>query len=325
MMGGELSPAGRQQRDEYHRKLLFQGDAAIWGVQTRVMAKAGIVAPGRSSGLLDFASMSALIDFRRLRQDVTWQMATRYWNNDDGSKMETVQRESIDPRFDSADTAPLMGEFCSQPIPELRQFTTTTGAASSWSKGRSATPAQLPACLAQSNAASLTSERPRTNGASTARSATRRQNCLWSICSSTNRSHSRFRPRQCFTAKCEKPFVIPATRRERNRLPLHETLQDLGSGALVLATPEVPRHRQMVQAMFDRAGWNPSAFHGFRMKIAFPACPTALVLRYRLPNEPGWPRHDVTRQNCGLSRAEFYPRVARWTRRSTASRVGRAG
>jgi hypothetical protein len=77
----------------------------------------------------------------------------------------------------------------------------------------------------------------------------------------------------------------PGTERERNRLPLHETLQDLGAGPLVLATPEVPRHRQMIQAMFDGAGWDASAFHGFRMKINYPACPTALVLRYRLPGQ----------------------------------------
>ena len=40
MMGSELSPIGRRERDEHHRKMLFLGASYVWGVQTRVIAGA---------------------------------------------------------------------------------------------------------------------------------------------------------------------------------------------------------------------------------------------------------------------------------------------
>jgi len=92
-------------------------------------------------------------------------------------------------------------------------------------------------------------------------------------------------PEAALYSEMRKAVRFPGPERERNRLPLNETLQDLGTGPLVLATPEVPKHKQMIGAMFDRAGWDARQFHGFRMKISYPACPTALVLRYRLPEE----------------------------------------
>jgi hypothetical protein len=120
MMSSQLSTTGRQPRDEYHRKLLFQGMSYVWGVQARVSLKVGIVGPSSAPGLLDFASLSALIDFRRLRQDVTWIVAARRASNDDGSEMCPPAPEAVDPRHAGADQAPLLGDFCSQPLPELR-------------------------------------------------------------------------------------------------------------------------------------------------------------------------------------------------------------
>lgn len=67
---------------------------------------------------------------------------------------------------------------------------------------------------------------------------------------------------------------------------MHETLQGLGTGPLPLATPEVPKYNQLVQAAFDRTGWQPGDFHGFRVRIAYPTYPASLVLRYRLPEAP---------------------------------------
>src|SRR5262249_5885083 len=98
MMGSELSPApqGRRQRDEHHRKLLFQGERYVLGAKARVNLKIGIVGPGSELGLLDFASINGLIDFRRIREDVSWVMASRESRNDDGSEMATSASEPID-------------------------------------------------------------------------------------------------------------------------------------------------------------------------------------------------------------------------------------
>jgi hypothetical protein len=43
---------------------------------------------------------------------------------------------------------------------------------------------------------------------------------------------------------------------------------------------------EMTQVRLDLPSTTVESSHGFRMRIAHPACPTALVLRYGLPDAP---------------------------------------
>ncbi|MFU8829695.1 MAG: hypothetical protein ACNA8P_09715, partial [Phycisphaerales bacterium] len=121
MLGSELTTSGRRDRDEQHRKVLFQGTSYVWGAQARVLSKIGFVIPGAKPGLLDFASVNGFIDFRRLRPNVFWEMARRDASNDDGSEMDTYASEPIDTRITADGDAPFMLDFCSQPLPNLKR------------------------------------------------------------------------------------------------------------------------------------------------------------------------------------------------------------
>ncbi len=286
MMGSVLSDSGRQQRDEYHRKLLFQGGSYVWGVQARVMLKVGVIGPGSEPGLVDFLSLSAVIAFRRLRPDVTWTMAARRAHSDDGNSMCPPAPEPIDPRSDGDDNAPLMLDFCSRPLPQLRRVAATTGINFELPEGPVGNTSAL-TCVTGTI-----------------------QRCLplYRSPSDTMGIHQ---------VICDLPaellifdlfvhnsftFAIPpsmalysdlsiygphrVSTSDSKRLPLHETLQDLGSGPLPVATPDVANYNQMVKAMFDRVEWSPSDFHGHRVKIAYPACPASVTLSYELPNAP---------------------------------------
>jgi len=286
MMGSELSAAGRQQRDEYHRRLLFQGASYVWGVQARVMLKVGVVGPGREPGLLDFASLSALVDFRRLRPDVTWVMAARHANNDDGTEMETSPSEAIDSRYGGREQAPLMADFCSQPLPELRRFADPTGTSFELVEGPVGNTGAL-TCVVGTLHRGIPYYRTPANdlGEHTAICDTPSEILIVDLF-----FHEQFTfaipPTPTLYSELAAAVPYPGRGRERNRLPLNESLQDLGLGALPLATPEVRRYTQMVRAMFERTGWKPAEFHAFRMKIVYPVCPSALVLRYALPEAP---------------------------------------
>lgn len=286
IMASELSQAGRQQRDEFHRKLLFQGASYVWGAHARVILKVGIVGLGSRPGLLDFASVNALLDFRRFRPDVTWVMATRRSRNDDGSDMATSASEAIDPRYNGADRAPLMADFCSQPLPALRRVVTPVATDFELVEGPvgntgaltcvvGAIQRQIPYCRMPENEW----------GEHVAICDTPAELLIVDLF-----LHERLTfaipPEAALYSELGAALPYPARGRERNSLPLNEPLQDLGTGPLLLATPEVPRYRQMVQSVFDRLGWEPTQFHGFRMKMPYPACPTAFVLRYRLPETP---------------------------------------
>ncbi len=286
MMGSELSQVGRRERDEYHRRLLFQGASYVWGAQARVILKVGLVGPGDQPGLLDFASLSALVDFRRLRPGVTWVMAVRRSTNDDGSAMPTSTTEPIDPRFAGNDLPPLVADFCSQPLPQLQRFTDAAGANFELVEG--------PVGNLGARTVVVGTIQRRVPYYRTPANEWGEHAAICDTPAGLLIVDLFFHESLTFAIPPE-PILYgslgPATRcaahgRDRHRLPLNENLRDLGRGPLPVATPEVRRYNDMVRMMFTRMGWIPAQFHGFRMKIAYPAIPTALVLRYPLPHAP---------------------------------------
>lgn len=284
MMGSTLSAHGDLQRDEHHRKLLFQGASYIWGAQARVALKLGVVGPSSQEHMLDFASVNALMDFRRIRPDVTWVMASRHSNFDDGSDMSASPTEPIDLRYKDATQAPLMADFCSQPLPELRRKPTRFGARFELVEGPVGKTGAITCVVGmiQRNIPAY-GDSPDSWGRHLATCDTPSELLLVDLL-----IHKDF----TFAIPPEPALVSlaavtsPPPLADRKYLVLNEKLQDLGMSDVAAVTPEVPRYKELVKATFDRTGWNPAEFHGFRMKITYPAFPTAVELRYRLPLPP---------------------------------------
>jgi hypothetical protein len=280
MMGSTLSDTGNPQRDEHHRKLLFQGASYIWGAQSRVITKVGLVGPGREPGLLDFAAMHGLVDFRRLRPDVSWVMATRNSNNDDGSSMAS-KTEPIDQEYDDV---PLMAEFCSKPLPELRTVRDNMFTRFELVEGPVGNTGAL-TCVVGAIQRDIPYYKTPTNewGEHSAICNTPAELLVLDLFFHESLTFA-LEPEAILYSRLDA--VSPSLGTNRTTLPLNEPVQKLGAGPLLPTTPEVPRYSRMVKAMFDRTGWSLSEFHGFRMKIAYPVIPSALVLRYRLPDAP---------------------------------------
>ena len=283
MMGADLSPHARQQLDEQHRRLLFQGGGYVWGVQARVMLKVAVIAPGQAEGTLDLAAISGLLDFRRLRQQASWAMASRYWNDDRGIRMAMPRPEALDPRFDAEGQAPLMGEFCSTTLPALRSFPISGGTSFELPEGPIGNAAAVD-CVLGTLQRGIPRYRTAQNewGEHNAICDTPSELLIVDLFIHESMTFA-LAPEALLFSELRSPVRHPGPERDRNRLPLHETLQELGKDPLAPATPEAPRYADMFQALFARTGWDPGAFHAFRMKINYPACPTSLVLRYRLP------------------------------------------
>ena len=286
MMGSELSGAGRRERDEYHRKLLFQGASYVWGAQTRVNLKVGIVGPGKAPGLLDFASINALIDFRRIRADVTWVLASRRSNNDDGSEMATSASEPVDPDFERCDQAPLMAEFCSKPLPEFRRVVSPGATAFELVEGPVGNTGALTCTFGMIQRGIPYYRAPLNEwGEHSARCDIPSELLVLDLYFHRTFTFAQNHELSLYSELTE-PMPHAGKEHERNRLPLHEPIIDLGTAPLPASTPEVPRYNPMVLSAFKRTGWDPDDFFGLRVKVAYPAMPTALVLRYRLPEQP---------------------------------------
>lgn len=284
MMGSALSLTSQVNNDEQHRKLLFQGASYVWGVQARAILKIGLVGPGSEDGMLDFATLSGLLDFRRLRPDVSWVMAARESHNDDGTVMETSHSEAIDTRFAGPGQAPLMGDFSSKPLPELRRFEEEGYLKFELAEGQVGNMG-LQTCVFGTIQRDMPYYRTSNNewGRHVAHCDTPAEVLLLDLYFHESFTFAIPPEAKLFS---ELGGIPRSPRRKTRELPLNERLEDLGVDPLPVATPDVRQYNQMAQAMFDRLNWDPREFHGYRMHITYPACPTALVLRYRLPERP---------------------------------------
>jgi hypothetical protein len=80
--------------------------------------------------------------------------------------------------------------------------------------------------------------------------------------------------------------TYPPGDRERGRLAVHETVEDLGGGPPIVQTADIPNYARIVERVFSRVRWNAADFRGFRVRMRFPPAFTVIVLRYPLPEQP---------------------------------------
>ena len=114
-IAGPASPGS-----EATRRLAFLGSSGIWGVQARLRLVTQVLAPSRGDYKhIDCAMIGGVFDFRRLRPGVAWPLGRRILKvpRSDAARMKV---EAIDPEESQAQGLPLMREFCSRPLPNLR-------------------------------------------------------------------------------------------------------------------------------------------------------------------------------------------------------------
>ena len=120
-----LAAGDRDERGELEeRKAFFQSGSTIWGVRADVQFLTLCLRPSSTlDDRIDVLQMGGLINFERLRSDVPW-IIRRLWTSDsDGSSDTEFQREPIDKAAADGTALPILPEFCSQPLPQINQFT----------------------------------------------------------------------------------------------------------------------------------------------------------------------------------------------------------
>lgn len=288
MMLDSLTHDGEQQRHENHRKLSFLGNSATWGVQARVQLTVNFIAPSQSPDMVDLAWLSGLINFRRLRPDVNWAMASARKSVDDGSLLPLGAIEPIDANFNGSDQAPLMGEYCTDPLPEIR---TVSGPESmlryELMEGPVGNTAAVSCIIGLHGKGFVRRYRCEDDsiGEHIARMSTPVEVLVHDLFVHEELSHA-FNPEICLYSQLPGGPMYPMSGRNQGRLPLHEKVIDLGRGTSGLMTLEVPRYKLMLQSVYERLGWDEGKFHGFRFKMRYPPIPSLAVLRYDLPEPP---------------------------------------
>jgi ribosomal silencing factor RsfS len=284
MMLANVSKEGQAERDEAHRKMAFQGNSAIWGVQARVQLGLHFVAPNaKDSSRLDLGTISGLIDFKRLRQDAPWAVAYRQSLDDEGRPIRLDAMEPIDDSVEPNEV-PVLKAFCSSSLPKFRAQPTNKGAVrfeiGAGPVGITGSATCVTGWINRSTATYYA--QPDDQFGELMVHLNTPVEVLIHDCY-VHRSLDLHDPETLVYSQLPGGLTYPSDGREFGILPIAGDIIDLGDGLTNLTTAEVPRFRPMVETALARIGHSASDFRGIRFRLRYPPIPTLSVMRYHLP------------------------------------------
>ena len=287
VMLANVASEGQPERAEAHRKLSFRGNSAIWGVEAKVQICTNFIAPGTDKRKVDLAWLSGLVDFWRLRRDAVWAMAAARKTADDGSPLPVGEIHAIDPEFDHPDKAPLMGDYCSRPIPEmgieLGKDGVTRYELSEGPVGSTATTTCVIGLFGRNFVPRYRAPND-TRGEHFARLYTPVETLIHDLFVHKDLSYA-LTPQILLYSQMPGGPVFPSSSRDRGILNVQDPIINLGNGPADVVTPEFPPYAKMIRSVFAQLDWTPGDFRGFRFRLRYPPIPTMAVWRYELPPE----------------------------------------
>ena len=285
LMLGNLSQNCQQQQNEAHRKLAYRGNSAIWGVQTKVQMSSHFIAPAADSDRVDIAILVGLIDFRRLRGNVPWTIATMRKVMDDGSEVPCRNVEPIDTTSSSAVGVPLMREFSTGGLPDLCSYTDKMGITrlelDVGSVGNVGSATYVTGWFSRGGVNRYAKEN-NTRGGHSVTLSTPAELLIHDLFVHRDLEYA-------LTPEITLHSLLPAGAQyspldpDRGSLPLCEAIYELGGGPPDVMVPEIPNYRQMVGSVFKRLEWQQKDFYGLRFKLRHPPIPSVATIIYDLP------------------------------------------
>ena len=285
LMLGSMGPqreAGEQA--EATRKLAYQGNSAIWGLQARMRFASYFVAPHAGDpDRVDIALIGGLLDYRRLRPNITWPLFQGQRYQDDGSDLASARQPvPLDPEADP-DGLPLIRHLCSDPPPEIVTTPMPDGSLFELAPGP----------VGMTAASTCIFGWMHRNVASSRRDARSRAGPIsdGGCAPGSGRRRDLFvhddlpvglPPRPLLLGCMSGPVPNPALARPGDALPLAERVHEIGMKPSAAATPLIPEYPRMLEFAYERLGVDGEAFRGFRFVMKYPPIPSILVLRYDL-------------------------------------------
>lgn len=278
-----LDSAGSARQTEMSRRLAFRGNSGIWGIQAGVRVTAHFMAPNRDdNSMLDLATLAGLTRIRRLRPVARWPVFQVREYNDDGSTSVRRRRESLEKHEGVSSNLWMMRSLCSGALPEVHR--TQRGDTTIFELGEG--PVGRTGECSCFFGFTDTAEVPRYRDAS---------NSVGEFVSSVSIPaeallFDMFVHRELTEAMSPTTEMIGSIGGSVEgagllRLPLPETVRDMGLGAVV-DTPLVDRYAEGVEAVFQRLGRDARDFRCLRLLVEYPPMSSRAIIRYDLPERP---------------------------------------
>lgn len=285
LMLSAYSRDGQREAIIDHRKLLFKGASSVWGVQAFAEFLSYLVQPVEpGSDRCDIACVKGFIDLRRLRPDVPWRLCRSRCSRDDGTNAAKMNaRVPLDEKYIGRSAPPLLEQFCSRPLPELRRTELGDGFVHD---------ELVEGPIGNTGAVTCITGELLRNVIST-KQHDKSERGYWTCSIETPVEWLIFDlivheslipimpPSVTMYSKLGCGPEVPEPGARRIKLPTFEEMEDLGQPAMGQIT-QVPLHREMISYALENLGWNARKFRGYRATIAYPVIASSVVLEHKL-------------------------------------------
>ncbi len=292
MMLSGVSAQGRERLDLDYRRLAFRANSYIWGIQASTQFRAYFLhASADDSDTIDVASVRGFVGLRRIRREVRWAIHQARIVDDDGVQRRSVLAEPLEPGDqdvgDGLDV-PLMRSFCTTPLPQTRRVQARRGYVHhELVEGQVGNTARATCVLGDVVRGSAPRYREEHNECV---ELVMRANTPCETLVFDQLVHEGlfggFRPQLAVYGELGGETPPRFAAEGRVTLPVVERVVYLGRGPGALHVPEIPRYSELVQRVFERTGWDGSAFEAYRVKMVFPPIPAAVVVSTDLGDRP---------------------------------------
>lgn len=270
-----------EDKDEKYRKQAFTGNAYTFGVYARAAISSGIIYPSEEAGHFGLVRINGLIDLVQNRIGIRWPVATLVVQEQDGAEL-ALDRFPLFGQSPEANFAPLLDEFCSNPLPVVTRRM----------EGQSVVDELQAGVVGLTGARTIfTGEVIPCVGPITATvpdeevffgAGMRTPSELFVL---DHLVHKSLFPQAERELRIFSELSSPTAHDERDRLHCNETLEYLGSGISSANTADVPGYRKLLDAAFAQINYDPNDFDLFRMRVAYPPIPASAMVCHKM-NDP---------------------------------------
>jgi hypothetical protein len=275
---GYVADGSQRENLTNARRQAFRGNSATWSVQARALMSIRILAPSADDpDLVDMAQVFGLVDFRRLRPDVSWPLFIHQAWTGEGC-VYPKPGKPLDPDCDP-NGVPLLRKFCSAGLPEIRvnssegelEYELPAGPV-----GRVGELSVLYGVVLPSVGPQRASETElvcelgtniRTPVELLHTDLLVHEDLRWAM-----------EPRAEMFSLLEGRSPFGGERRACTLLDGETDVHELGRGISTMATPHLPRYDEVLRFLFDSTGWDESRFRGFRHTVNYPPIPAVSML-----------------------------------------------
>lgn len=267
------------------RKSGFLCTSYTWGVQARLRLKTAVLSISSDPARFDIASVRGFIGFRRVRTDTPWPISRRQLF-DESKRYAPGRPRPIDPAS-VHDGVPLLGEFCSRPLPALEgraideqqvEHRLSPGPVGD----RAAVDVLLGDVLHGAGARWATPDDDWYDNGLQNRTPTELtvidtfvHRDLWGACPP---------PRARIVSELGDEPWYASNRSRDETLPCPAAVAALGMGLNACLLPEYRRYYDLMASVFDRLGLRADEFQLYRFRYEYPVLRTAAAVRFQRPS-----------------------------------------